>query len=42
MVIKRLLESEKDNLNRLGEHFGIEIEYKDSEERIEKYKIISD
>jgi ribonuclease G len=42
VVIKRLLESEKDNLNKLQEHFGIEIEYKSSEERIEKYKIISD
>ena len=41
VVIKRLLDSEKDNLDRLKEQFGVEIEYKSSEERIEKYKITS-
>jgi len=41
VVIKRLLESEKDNLDRLGEQFSVDIEYKSSEERIEKYKISS-
>ncbi len=41
VVIKRLLESEKDNLDRLQEQFSVDIEYKSSEERIEKYKISS-
>lgn len=38
-VIKLLKESEKDNIKSLEDHYGIEIEYKDSEDRIEKYKI---
>jgi len=41
-VIKSLLDSEKDNLDRLQEEFGIEIEYKPVEGRIEKYKIVAE
>lgn len=39
IVIKSLQESEQDNLSRLEEKYSLEIEYRDSEERIEKYKI---
>lgn len=42
IVIKRLLDSEKENINSLEEHYGVEIVYKPSEERIEKYKITSE
>lgn len=41
-VIKRLQESEKENIKELEEHHAIEIAYKNSEERIEKYKISTD
>ena len=41
VVIKSLLDSEKDNLKRLEEEFRIEMEYKPSEERTEKYKILT-
>lgn len=39
VVIQGLKDSEQDNLSRLEEKYSIEIEYKTSEERIEKYKI---
>ncbi|GJM15654.1 MAG: ribonuclease G [Thermodesulfobacteriota bacterium] len=41
VVIKRLLESEQHNLDQLVEQFSVDIEYKSSEERIEKYRITS-
>lgn len=42
VVIKSLLDSEKDNLKRLEEKHGLEIEYKPVEGRMEKYKLIAE
>ncbi len=42
VVIKGMLDSEKDNLKQLEEEFGIEIEYKTVEGRIEKYKLVAE
>ena len=40
IVIDYLQQSEQDNLSRLEEKYSIEIDYRASEERTEKYKII--
>ncbi len=39
VVIQSLKDSEQDNLSRFEEKYSIEIEYRASEERMEKYKI---
>lgn len=41
LVISVLQESEQDNLDRLSEEYGVEIEYQTSEEKTEKYKVQS-
>ncbi|MEM7008248.1 MAG: Rne/Rng family ribonuclease [Thermodesulfobacteriota bacterium] len=38
-VIKSLNESENQNLNQLQEKYSIELDFRESEERIEKYKL---
>ena len=42
VVIKSLLDSEKENLDALQQEFGIEIEYTPVEGKIEKYKIAAE
>ncbi len=42
VVIKSLLDSEKDNLKLLEEEYGLEIEYLTVEGKIERYKLIAE
>lgn len=41
-VINSMLESEQHNLDKLREQFGVTIEYQPSQEKTDKYKIISE